>query len=213
MKKELPDVTLIAGSSIKIPETIYALQKCCKKLEFTSIKIVTHEKPKKLPNNIVYEYCPLMDNIHKYNQYTFSELDKHIITSHCLLIQYDSGVLRPELWNDDWLQYDYIGAPWAYSDDTYIAPSGEHVRVGNGGFSLRSKKLLELPRKYNIQLTHDRGYWNEDGNICVYHRERFLELGIHYAPVEVAAKFAYENPVPENQGVKPFGFHRNHPYE
>jgi hypothetical protein len=208
MKKQLPDVTLIAISSIKIPETMQVLQKCCQKLEFASVKIVTHERPKKLSTNIVYEYCPLIDNIHKYNQYAFSELGKHIDTSHCLLIQYDSGVLRPELWNDGWLQYDYIGAPWPYSDDAYIAPSGGHVRVGNGGFSLRSKKLLDLPKNHNIKLTHDRGYWNEDGNICVYHREKFLDLGINYAPVAVAAVFSHENDVPENENILPFGFHK-----
>lgn len=213
MKKNIPDVTLIAISSIEIAKTIQALQKCCEKIEFGSVKLLSDKKPFNLPQNIIFEPCPKINDIMDFNHYVFRDFGQHVTTSHCLMVQFHAWVVRPELWDDAWLQYDYIGAPWAYSDDAYIAPGGEHVRVGNGGFSLRSKKLLDLPKKYNIQLTHDRGYWNEDGNICVYHREKFLELGIHYAPVEVAAKFAYENPVPENQGVKPFGFHRNHPYE
>jgi hypothetical protein len=39
-----------------------------------------------------------------------------------------------------------------------------------------------------------------------------LENGIKYAPIEVAAKFSYENDVPENMHIKEFfGFHRNYP--
>ncbi len=204
----LPDVTLIIVSSIKIPETITALLKSSERISYNSIKLISHLKPNNLPNDIVFEQCPQLNNIHDYNHYVFRELGQHVETSHCLLIQYDSWVLRPELWKDEWLKYDYIGAPWTYSEDSYIAPGGEHVRVGNGGFSLRSKKLLDLPKKYGIQLTHERGFWNEDGNICVYHRKRFLELGIRYAPVEVAAVFSHENEVPENKNVLSFGFHR-----
>jgi len=208
MKTKIPDVTLIAISSIKIPETIQALQKCCEKLEFGSVKLLSDKKPADLPENITFELCPKINNIMDFNHYVFRDFGQHISTSHCLMVQFHAWVHRPELWDDNWLQYDYIGAPWPYKDDAYITRGGEHVRVGNGGFSLRSKKLMDLPGKYNIQLTHDRGYWNEDGNICVYHRERFLELGIQYAPVEVAALFSHEIDIPENENVLSFGFHR-----
>jgi len=213
MKLKLSKVTLIAVSSVKIPETILALRRCIEKLDFNCVKIVSHLEPQDLPDGIVFELCPRINNIHDYNHYVFRNLGHYVQTSHCLLAQHDSWILHPELWDDSWLQFDYIGAPWVYSEDAYITADGEHVRVGNGGFSLRSKRLLELPILHDIHLTHDRGYWNEDGNICVYHRRRFLELGVRYAPVEVAAEFAYENPVPENQGVKSFGFHRNYPDE
>jgi hypothetical protein len=209
MKKNIPQVTLIAISSIMIHETIRALQKCCEEMEFGSVKLLSHKKPFFLPSNITFEICPKINNIMDFNHYVFRDFGKHVTTSHCLMVQYHGWVLRPELWDDNWLQYDYIGAPWAYSDDAYMSQAGEHVRVGNGGFSLRSKKLLDLPKERNIQLTHDRGFWNEDGNICVYHREKFLEAGIRYAPVEVASVFSFENEVPENKGVLTFGFHRN----
>jgi len=39
-----------------------------------------------------------------------------------------------------------------------------------------------------------------------------LENGIKYAPIEVAAKFSYENDVPENKDIKDFfGFHKHDP--
>ena len=139
-------------------------------------------------------------------------MSRYVPTSHCLLIQYDSCIINPELWDDSWLQYDYIGAPWPYKDDAYIIDeTGEHIRVGNGGFSLRSKKLLDAPERFNLRLTHKQGYYNEDSNICEYHRKELLALGIKYAPIEVAAKFSYENDVPENKDTKTFGFHKNLP--
>lgn len=203
------DVTLLAISSIMIPETIEVLQRCSGMLDFGAVKLITHERPPNLPSNIVYEQCPRINNIMDFNQYGFIELGKHVSTTHSLTVQYHAWILRPELWDDSWLQYDYIGAPWPYRDDAYITKSGEHIRVGNSGFSLRSKKLLDLPKQLNLPLTHDRGYYNEDGNICVYYRQQFLEQGIKYAPIDVAVRFSYENPIPENDGIESFGFHRN----
>ena len=208
IKKKLADVTLIAYSSNNIKETIWALKKCCEKIEFASVKLVSDKTPLFLPKEIKLEKGQRIHDIMDYNHYVFSEFGKHVQTSHCLLVQYHAYIIRPELWDDSWLQYDYIGAPWAYSEDAYVTSDGEHVRVGNGGFSLRSKKLLDLPKKKGIPLTHDRGFWNEDGNICVYHRQEFLKNGIRYAPIEVASVFSFENEVPENRGVKTFGFHK-----
>jgi hypothetical protein len=93
------------------------------------------------------------------------------------------------------------------SPDSYITKDGEHVRVGNGGFSLRSRRLLETPRAYGMPYLEDRGFYNEDGNICVYNRKFLLDIGIRYAPIDVAARFSKEYDVPENTGIETFGFH------
>lgn len=208
MKNNIPDVTLIAVSSIEISETIKALQKSCEKINFGAVKLISHECPNDLPNDIKFEYCPKINDIMDFNNYAFKELGKHVSTSHCLMVQFHAWIVRPELWDDLWLDYDYIGAPWRYCEDSYIADNGEHVRNGNGGFSLRSKKLLDIPKQYDISLTHDRGFYNEDGNICCYHRSKMLSLGIKYAPLEVACKFSFENEIPENKNILPFGFHK-----
>ena len=52
---------------------------------------------------------------------------------------------------------------------------------------------------------------NEDGNITVHNKHLFEEAGCNIAPIEVARFFSYETPVPENQGIIPFGFHNNLP--
>lgn len=204
---ELNNVTLIAVSSIKIDETIKALNTSSENLSFGCVKLVSHQCPENLPNNILFEQCPELRSKDDYSYYVIYNLIKHITTDFCLLVQYDGYVLRPHLWNVDFLKWDYIGAPWIISKDAYVTKDGEHVRVGNGGFSLRSKKLLSIPSEHNMPYLEEQGFYNEDGNLCVYNRRFLQNLGIKYAPLEIAAKFSREKDIPENIGIETFGFH------
>ena len=204
----LPDVTLIALTSIKIPQTISALEKSYSGIKFGDVKLVTDKEF--CHKNIKREVCPPMNNIDEYNYYCFVELGKHVDTTHALVIQHDSWILRHWLWDNDWLKWDYLSAPWPIVENSYIANNGERVRVGNGGFSLRSKLLMDIPKINNWGLRSEQGWSNEDGNICCYWRKEFLELKIKYAPVEVAARFSFENETPENREMDDiFGFHKN----
>ena len=211
MKKYLKDVTLLAYSSHEVPQTIASLQKCQEGLDFAETKLLCHEKPDGLPENILYEFAPEINDIDDFNYYMFLELGKHVNTSHVLYVQAHAWILHPELWDNEWLQYDWIGSPWKVIPNAYLTDDGERIRNGNGGFSLRSKRLLDAPHILGLKLEERQGYFNEDGNLAVYHRAKLLEYGIKYAPVEVAARFAYENAVPENIGIPPFGYHRNLP--
>jgi len=215
LKKQLKDVTLLAYDTRpdKIDGTIWALQKCCERLEFFDVKLLTDIEPNNLPENIKWEYAPHINDIDDFSLYMFKHLWRHFDTSHCLYVQDHAYVLHPELWDDSWLQYDYCGALWPIVENSYIAwGSKETVRQGNGGFSLRSKKIATIPHEHDLPLLQDQNWFNEDGNLTCYYRELMLALGIKYAPVEVAARFAYENNVPENAHIKEFfGFHRNLP--
>lgn len=207
---DLPDVTLVSVSSVRIPETLKSLAYSMSKLNFAKALFISHELPDTMPDKVDFIKIPEPIDIMGYNRFIFFDLFNYIPTTHCLIIQYDSTVIHPELWDNQWLNYDYIGAPWAYREDAYVChDTKEHVRVGNGGFSLRSKKLLEIPTKHNLQLVEEQGFYSEDGNFCVYHRKKMLELGIKYAPLEEAVKFSYETRIPENFGVSTFGFHKN----
>jgi len=209
------DVTLIAvDCTDRIRNTLSVLKKASQQINFKEIVILTNRKPKltkELPNFYIYKHIKKIENINEYNKFMFLELYKYFDTSHCLTIQYDCGILYPERWQDNWLEFDYIGAPWLYKTNSYVANTGEHVRVGNGGFSLRSKRLCELPTKMGWELRQEQGFYNEDGNICCYWRKEILGQGIKYAPIEVASEFSYENLMQENYGVKPFGYHKNKP--
>lgn len=209
---KLPDVTMVAvDCTNRINGTINALIESSSDIDFVAIKLISHERPSNLPEFIQFEECPKINNINDYNYFMFLELGKYIQTSHCLTIQDHAKILDSNLWDNDWLQYSYIGAPWAIAPNAYIANDGTRSRVGNGGFSLRDKLVLDIPRENNWYLREEQGWKNEDGQICCYWKKELLALGIKYAPIEVAVRFAFETPTLENYNIKPFGYHRNLP--
>ena len=89
----------------------------------------------------------------------------------------DGYVLNGDAWCDGFLQYDYIGAPWL--------PSG---LVGNGGFSLRSRKLL----KYLAANPFGDNPHPEDNYICLRHRKSLEDAGFKFPELATALKFAFE---------------------
>lgn len=134
-----------------------------------------------------------------YSRFIINEAHKSINTTHVLIIQYDGYVLNWKAWNPEWLQYDYIGAPWMWYKDG--------KQVGNGGFSLRSKRLMEIVSKMDIPNCHP-----EDDVICRQYREVLeKEHNIKFAPLEVAERFSiegYNQPGAKYTGQ--FGFHGQH---
>lgn len=187
MKKnmlKLPNVTLIAFTGKDIEGHRKMLDKSCEDIEFGAIKLI--ESPSK--------------DIDEWNRKILYELTNHVDTDFALLIHADSCVVNPLCWTDEFLQYDYIGAPW---------PEGSQpVRVGNGGFSLRSKKLLDAFNDLNLPFTDNgTGFFNEDGQICVYHREALEKAGIRFAPVELASTFSRELPCHDSE-KETFGVHK-----
>lgn len=222
---DLPQVTLISvDTTPELDGTLKALYTSMSGINFGEVKLITTKDNLEKYNSelesegiVIEESVIPITNYNEYNYYVVYKLGEHINTSHCLLVQPDGFVLFPEKWDDTWLEYDYIGAPWAYAEDAYIDPFGNHHRVGNGGFSLRSKKFLNVPNEVEVpwETNNSDFYWmpegvvnyHEDGNVCVHNRHIFLEQGCKYAPVEVAVKFSQETRVLECEGITPFGFH------
>ena len=211
MKIKIPDVTLFALSSIFIDETIWSLLKSSEKIDFGSIKFLTHEKPKFLPDKIEYVQIPKINNIMDYNKFCFYELGQYINTSHGLLTQYHAWVINPDVFDSSWLQFDYIGGIWPLKEGSYKANTGEIIRNGNGGFSLRSKRIMSIPKEQNWSMREEQSFYNEDGALACYFRKELLDFGINYASVDISAIFSYEIAMIENWGKKIFGFHRNYP--
>ena len=221
---ELSDVTLISvDTTDNLEGTLNGIYTSMSGINFGAIKLITTkeqiEKNSGLKEEgfVLEESVREIKNYNDYNYYVIYCLHNHVETSHCLLVQPDGFVLFPDKWDDEWLKYDYIGAPWPLVKDAYIDPFGNQHQVGNGGFSLRSKKLLEVPTKVEVpwETNNSDFYWmppgvvnyHEDGNICVHNRHIFVEQGCEFAPVNVAARFSQENRIPECEGITPFGFH------
>ena len=114
-----------------------------------------------------------------------------------LVIQWDGMPHSVQHWDDDFLNYDYIGAPWGNCD--------ESVAVGNGGFSLRSRKLLETLKKLKIKCNTSLQDWDaEDVVICKHYRDKIMSLGCTFSPYLLARAFSIEN---LGHGLSSFGFH------
>jgi hypothetical protein len=124
-------------------------------------------------------------------------LNQFIETDFVLVIQWDGFAVNNLSWSDRFFDYDYIGAKWIQF--------GDRMTVGNGGFSLRSKRLLDAISSHTFYLTPDT---SEDIMICRNNR-RFLEnqYGLRFASEDVADMFSYEAVQPTSPT---FGFHGFH---
>ncbi len=114
---ELPNVTLFCISSDNVEGALYALKKSMEGINFGAVKLITHEEPDNLPEGIEFSKCYEITSIHDYNYYCIYNLTRHIDTDYCLLVQPDGFVINPDKWDDDWYNYDYIGAPWYEATD------------------------------------------------------------------------------------------------
>lgn len=191
---KLPNVTLCCIGSEKYREQQQkALDYSSSKIEFGAVKNII------VDTNTIDEWC----------EYVFYNLGDHIETEFVLLIHADGYVVNPEVWRDEWLKLDYIGAPFPLPTDdfSYRDIYGNIQRVGNS-VSLRSKKLLDLPKKLGMEWKYFYGNCHEDGAISVNYRHIFEEHGCKFGTFEQALHFSREKPLPENEGLKTFVFHR-----
>lgn len=99
-----------------------------------------------------------------------------------LIFQTDSVLCSMSPWSiEDFLRYDYIGAPWI---DRWHG-----MDVGNGGLSLRkTKTMIRIIKSFKFKETE-----NEDINFALgIYDLAARDPSIKIPPVHVAAKFAYE---------------------
>lgn len=194
--RELPNVTVIIADTKNYSQAIYAIKKTQEQIKPAAFIWFTDRADLKVDGVSLVYINPFTDKS-DYSRFIIKSIADFIHTSHCLVIQHDGYVINGDAWDDSWLQYDYIGAPWLYPDPDR--------NVGNGGFSLRSKALQIILRHSDIEIVEP-----EDEVIGRLYR-RYLEqnYNVLFAPEEVAHKFSYE--LHEPYGYT-FGFHgRFHP--
>ena len=188
----LPTVTLCAAASVNVEATVAALRRSMSKVKFARSILFTDRTDVTLPEGVERLAIPRMNSSVAYSQFMLRQLAPHIVTTHCLVVQWDGFVLDADRWEQGFLDFDYIGAPWPQFGDGHD--------VGNGGFSLRSRKLLDACGDPRFDAAHA-----EDVAIGRINRD-FLqqERGIRFADPSTAARFAYERTPPV---VPTFGFH------
>ena len=172
----LQDVTLTIVSDVKISESSLALQKSLEQLAFGDVIFCTSKTNEVKEKNVKLMHVDKMNSISDYDNFICKELHKYVTTSHVLNIQWDGYVLNGSAWNEKFLQFDYVGAPWPW-DQTGM----------NAGFALISKKLLaEL-------ATGDYESSPFDINVTKKYRKRLEDKGFKFADPETAASFSAEN--------------------
>jgi hypothetical protein len=192
-KKHLPNVTLITFDCVNLKQTLVAADICEKNFSFAAVKILSS-----IPSNDprVVPVPELLNNWQKYSEYYISDLGKYVETEYALCFHPDGFIANPDAWEDEFLKYDYIGAPWNHM--------GKPM-VGGGGFSIRSKRLLD----YNAKNYKKIGgpYHPEDLWVCEIARPYLEKEGMSFAPIELSARFSKEG---NNRGVVwngEFGWH------
>lgn len=209
---EIEKATLVAVSSIKIKETIKALKKSMHGIKYKEVLLISDEKPENLPNNIKYKKCKRINSLDEYSFFMLYELHKYIKTEYAIIVQYDGYVINPKKWKNIFLEYDYIGALWP--KNMFFTSEGKNIRVGNGGFSLRSKKVLSFFHKLKIPFDNKGNkYLNEDGMICNYYRKKLENSGVKFANKKIASMWSRELFCDDYYRSDSFGFHRYKNYK
>lgn len=171
-----------------------ALRLCMAGCTFDEVKWLT-DRPIAIPG-VQTVLVPPIRSPAEYSRFMIKDLLRHVETEYVLVAQWDGYVINPRAWSPEFLLFDYIGARW----DSAPHPESSRHNVGNGGFSLRSRTLLQALQDPAIEPLHP-----EDRTICRNYRS-YLEdrHGVVFAPDDVADRFSFEH---IEQATLPFGFH------
>jgi len=189
---KLRTVTLCAATSVNVQATIVALEACLDQIGFARCLFFTDARIAPRDKRICVVPIPRLTSASAYSDFLLSKLVDFVESEHCLVIQWDGFVLDAKQWDSRFLAYDYVGAPWPQFTDGH--------NVGNGGFSLRSRKLLQACRDPQFITDHP-----EDVAICRTNRPLLESThGIRFADVATAGAFSFERTAPK---APTFGFH------
>lgn len=194
---DLSSVTLLCIDGINPSAALLALERSVAGCRFARAALLTPDATGlTVPAGVeIVPIAPLTSR-QAYSRFLLNELGAYFSTPYVLIAQWDGYVVNPDAWSSDFLRYDYIGAKWWHRDGH---------NVGNGGFSLRSRKLVDAVASLGlVDCDH-----NEDDVICRAGRPALeTRHGIRFAPESVADRFAFERGlIPEPGQPLPFGFH------
>ena len=186
----LSNVTLLCVETREPELAHWAIDRCLGRARFAKVVLLTNlDRLTERRPGVEYAQAPPIKTIEDYSKLLLSDLSQYVEGSHVLIIQWDSFIVHPDLWDDEFLQYDYIGAVW---------PHHPKNPVGNGGFSLRSKKLIQAIQHPEFIKKHP-----EDFCICADNEDFLHRQTLKIAPVGVAERFAVER----TTWHAAFGFH------
>ncbi len=180
----LPKVTLAIVDCVDYTRAKLSLEHCKSYFRFGATKLLTHFD---VINDPEVEKIPKISTIAEYSRFMVKDLANYIDTDFVLVAQWDGFIWQADKWTDEFLKYDYIGAAWP--DEVMFPGVPKKFNVGNGGFSIRSRRLQEFLRDNFDNLTMHHA---EDVVICQLNRAYLEASGFTFAPKELADKFSWE---------------------
>ncbi len=193
IKKKLENIDLICIDTKQPYEALKSIIICDHFFEFGSKKFLTNVYIPECEDYGIEQIYIQEINYKQYSEICFS-LSECTTNEFVLIVQHDSFIINPNLWTDLFLNYDYIGAPWSsYITKSFNVNYGKFNHnncVGNGGFSLRSKKFLQFSETIERDAYKSN---NEDAILCHSNYYKALEQGIKFAPKTLASVFSYES--------------------
>jgi hypothetical protein len=202
MKPKLPDVALLCCDTRDALASLESLHRSLGLVDFGECIYVTSRSAiESLPD--VFVVSPLIrtvlidpiKSIPEYSHFLLTGLGGVTEKPFILVTQWDSWVLSPAAWSDEFLRYDYIGAVW---------PHHTNNRIGNGGFSLRSRKLVNAAASLAANAKPEN-LLVEDDFICRMARPALESLyGCQFPTEKIANQFSSER---LGWDGRSFGFH------
>lgn len=192
---KLPDVTLVMIETREHDLAQLAIEDCERHVKFGEVIVFTDRSSQFMRADRRIVVVPDWPNKLGWSRCSWRDVAMEVRTSHALGIQWDSWVVDPSMWRNEYLNYDYIGAPWWYKDG---------LNVGNGGFSLRSTKLMRFVRKNRATFPCDTHL--DDDLYCRKYRPSLEAAGFVWADEPLAYQFAFECVRPDPT-ARHFGFH------
>lgn len=194
---DLKNVTLNMIETLEHELGRLAVNECVTKANFGQVLIFT-DKPelfRPLECDAKFVQVPNWPTKLQWSRFCWHGVAPLVHTAQSLHIQWDSWIWDPSMWRDEFLEFDYCGAPWWYTDGR---------NVGNGGFALRSAALLRC--LYDNRAAFPIDSTIDDDLVCRKYRLALEDQGFIFAPERVAHDFAFEcsRPAPNSRH---FGFH------
>jgi hypothetical protein len=192
---KLHNLTLVMIETREHELAALAVEDCLKVAEFGDVLILTDRSTAFPRIGTRIEEVPDWSDKLGWARSMWYDVPPLVKTSHILAIQWDSWIWDPSVWRDEFLNYDFCGAPWWYKDGK---------NVGNSGFCLKSTRLARYLAKNRDKFPCDSSI--EDDLLCRKYRSKLEDVGFRWAPEKVAYDFSFEG-CGGNKPTKHFGFH------
>jgi hypothetical protein len=193
------EITLICVSNAHHELVNFSFKKCLENIPYIKEVIFFSDKSVPLCNTFIKIK---KDFTYKdYNNFILKNLYYFVDTDYVIIIQPDSMAVNKNLWTDDFLKFDYAGA------------QTEGIGTYNGGFTLRSKKLLNALLDSEIKvlecIKNNSFFCYKEDTIITHYYKNFLQefYNIKFCDDNIAKKFSTD--ILHND-ITSFGFHGAH---